>query len=133
MFTEEEISPLPPHHPYNCKITLKPDAVLHHRPIYSLGPREDEELRKTVTKQLEAGLIWPSKLPMASLVIFVKKKNGSLRMYIDYRQLNDMIVKNVYPLPQSNDLVEKLCGAKIFSKFDLKWGYNLVQIKEGNG
>ncbi|QRV77936.1 Retrotransposable element Tf2 protein [Ceratobasidium sp. AG-Ba] len=69
---------------------------------------------------------------MASPVIFVKKKNGSLRMCIDYRKLNDMTVKNVYPLPRSNDLIEKLRGAKIFSKFDLKWGYNLVRIKEGD-
>ncbi|QRV88426.1 Retrotransposable element Tf2 protein [Ceratobasidium sp. AG-Ba] len=97
-----------------------------------LGPKEDEELRKTVTKQLEAGLIRPSKSPMASPVIFVKKKNGSLRMCIDYRKLNDMTVKNVYPLPRSNDLIEKLRGAQIFSKFDLKWGYNLVRIKEGD-
>ncbi|QRV99033.1 Retrotransposable element Tf2 protein [Ceratobasidium sp. AG-Ba] len=132
IFTEEEISPLPPHRPYDCEIILKPDAVPRHGPIYSLGPREDEELRKTVTKQLEAGLIRPSKSPMASPVIFVKKKNGSLRMCIDYRKLNDMTVKNVYPLPRSNDLIEKLRGAKIFSKFDLKWGYNLVRIKEGD-
>ncbi|QRV83051.1 Transposon Tf2-1 polyprotein [Ceratobasidium sp. AG-Ba] len=132
IFTEEEISPLPPHRPYDCKITLKPDAVPRHGPIYSLGPREDEELRKTVTKQLEAGLIRPSKSPMASPVIFVKKKNGSLKMCIDYRKLNDMTVKNVYPLPRSSDLIEKLRGAKIFSKFDLKWGYNLVRIKEGD-
>ncbi|QRV96832.1 Retrotransposable element Tf2 protein [Ceratobasidium sp. AG-Ba] len=83
-FAEEEISPLPPHRPYDCKITLKPDAVPRHGPIYSLGPKEDEELRKTVTKQLEAGLIRPSKSPMASPVIFVKKKNGSLQMCIDY-------------------------------------------------
>ncbi|QRV84680.1 Retrotransposable element Tf2 protein [Ceratobasidium sp. AG-Ba] len=69
---------------------------------------------------------------MASPVIFVKKKNGSLRMCIDYRKLNDMTVKNVYPLPRSNDLIEKLQGAKIFSKFDLKWGYNLVRIKKGD-
>ncbi|QRV92223.1 Transposon Ty3-G Gag-Pol polyprotein [Ceratobasidium sp. AG-Ba] len=132
IFTEEEISPLPPHRPYDCEITLKPDAVPRHGPIYSLGPREDEELRKTVTKQLEAGLICPSKSPMASPVIFVKKKNGSLRMCIDYRKLNDMTVKNVYLLPRSNDLIEKLRGAKIYSKFDLKWGYNLVRIKEGD-
>ncbi|QRW03187.1 Retrotransposable element Tf2 protein [Ceratobasidium sp. AG-Ba] len=117
IFTEEEISPLPPHRPYDCEITLKPDAVPRHGPIYSLGPKEDEELRKTVTKQLEAGLIRPSKSPMASPVIFVKKKNGSLRMCIDYRKLNEMTVKT---------------GAKIFSKFDLKWGYNLVRIKEGD-
>ncbi|QRV85329.1 Retrotransposable element Tf2 protein [Ceratobasidium sp. AG-Ba] len=107
IFTEEEISPLPPHRPYDCEITLKPDAVPRHGPIYSLGPKEDEELRKTVTKQLEAGLI-------------------------HYRKLNEMTVKNVYPLPRSNDLIEKLRGAKIFSKFDLKWGYNLVRIREGD-
>ncbi|QRV99064.1 Retrotransposable element Tf2 protein [Ceratobasidium sp. AG-Ba] len=118
IFTKEEISPLPPHRPYDCEIVLKPNAVPRHGPIYSLGPKEDEELRKTVTKQLEAGLIRPSKSPMASPVIFVKKKRES--------------TDNVYPLPRSNDLIEKLRGAKVFSKFDLKWGYNLVRIKEGD-
>ncbi|QRW20471.1 Retrotransposable element Tf2 protein [Rhizoctonia solani] len=69
---------------------------------------------------------------MASPILFVKKKNGKLRMCVDYRHLNSMTKKNVYPLPLPQNLIEKLQGAKIFSKFNLKAGYNLVQIKEGN-
>ncbi|QRW26231.1 Retrotransposable element Tf2 protein [Rhizoctonia solani] len=110
VFSEEESSKLPPHRPYNIAIELLPDARPQHGPIYSLGPREDAELKETIEKQLKAGLIRPSKSPMASPILF----------------------KNVYPLPLPQNLIEKLQGAKIFSKFDLKAGYNLVRIKEGN-
>ncbi|KAG8725221.1 hypothetical protein FRC09_005676 [Ceratobasidium sp. 395] len=132
VFAEEETTPLPPHRPYDISIDLKPDARPRHGPIYSVGVKEDKEMRETIERQLAHGLIRPSKSPMASPVIFVKKKNGKLRMCIDYRRLNDMTVKNVYPLPQTNNLIEKLCGAAIFTKLDLKWGYNLVRIKEGD-
>ncbi|QRW15700.1 Retrotransposable element Tf2 protein [Rhizoctonia solani] len=123
VFSEEESSKLPPHCPYDIAIELLPDAKPRHGPIYSLGPREDAELKQTIEKQLKAGLICPSKSPMASPILFVKKKNGKLRI---------MTKKNVYPLPLPQNLIEKLQGAKIFSKFDLKAGYNLVRIKEGN-
>ncbi|KAG8703852.1 hypothetical protein FRC09_003909 [Ceratobasidium sp. 395] len=132
VFAEEETTPLPPHRPYDISIDLKPDARPRHGPIYSVGVKEDKEMRETIERQLAHGLIRPSKSPMASPVIFVKKKNGKLRMCIDYRRLNDMTVKNVYPLPRTNDLIEKLRGAAIFTKLDLKWGYNLVRIKEGD-
>ncbi|QRW24326.1 Retrotransposable element Tf2 protein [Rhizoctonia solani] len=69
---------------------------------------------------------------MASPILFVKKKNGKLRMCVDYRRLNSMTKKNAYPLPLPQNLIEKLQGAKIFSKFDLRAGYNLVRIKEGD-
>ncbi|QRW21225.1 Retrotransposable element Tf2 protein [Rhizoctonia solani] len=116
----------------NLTCHLLPDAKPQHGPIYSLGPREDAELKETIEKQLKARLIQPSKSPMASPILFVKKKNGKLRMCVDYRRLNSMTKKNVYPLPLPQNLIEKLQGAKIFSKFDLKAGYNLVQIKEGD-
>ncbi|QRW20813.1 Retrotransposable element Tf2 protein [Rhizoctonia solani] len=123
VFSEEESSKLPPHRPYDIAIELLPDAKPRHGPIYSLGPREDAELRETIEKQLKAGLIRPSKSPMASPILFVKKKNGKLRI---------MTKKNAYPLPLPQNLIEKLQGAKIFSKFDLRAGYNLVRIKEGD-
>ncbi|QRW23041.1 Retrotransposable element Tf2 protein [Rhizoctonia solani] len=123
VFSEEESSKLLPHRPYDISIELLPDTKPRHGPIYSLGPREDAELKETIEKQLKAGLICPSKSSMASPILFVKKKNGKLRI---------MTKKNVYPLPLPQNLIEKLQGARIFSKFDLKAGYNLVQIKEGN-
>ncbi|KEP45803.1 putative Transposon Tf2-1 polyprotein, partial [Rhizoctonia solani 123E] len=132
VFLEKDTAHLPPHRPYDIKIELLPGAKIKHGPIYSTGPKEDEELRKTLARQLEAGLITPSTSPMASPIIFVKKKNGKLRLCVDYRYLNSITKKNVYPLPLPSDLIEKLRGAKIFTKFDLKWGYNLLRIAEGD-
>lgn len=70
--------------------------------------------------------------PMASPILFVKKKNGKYRMCVDYRAVNNMTVKNRYPLPRTNELIDKLQGAKYFTKIDLRNGYNLVRIKEGD-
>ncbi|QRW25688.1 Retrotransposable element Tf2 protein [Rhizoctonia solani] len=109
VFSEEELSKLPPHQPYNIAIELLPKAKPQHGPIYSLGPREDGKLKETIEKQLKASLIHPSKSPMASPILFVKKKNGKLRI---------MTKKNVYPLPLPQNLIKKLQGAKIFSN---KW------------
>ena len=123
---------LPPHQSYNLEIELLPGAQIKHGPIYSTGLKEDEELQQTLKWQLEVGLIRPSKSPMASPILFVKKKSSKLCLCVDYWYLNSITKKNVYPLPLLQDLIEKLCGAKIFTKFDLKWGYNLVCIKEGD-
>ncbi|QRW13671.1 Retrotransposable element Tf2 protein [Ceratobasidium sp. AG-Ba] len=132
VFTEGEMTELPPHRPFDISIDLKSGATPRHGPIYSVSVKEDEELKKNINNQLAAGHIRPSKSPMASPVIFVKKKNGKLRMCIDYRKLNDMTIKNAYPLPLVKDLLITLRKAKIFTKLDLKWGYNLVRIKEGD-
>ncbi|QRV84484.1 Transposon Ty3-G Gag-Pol polyprotein [Ceratobasidium sp. AG-Ba] len=82
VFTEGEMTKLPPHCPFDISIDLKPGAVPRHGPIYSVSVKEDEELKKNINNQLAAGHIHPSKSPMASPVIFVKKKNGKLRMCI---------------------------------------------------
>ncbi|EUC60894.1 Transposon Tf2-1 polyprotein, putative, partial [Rhizoctonia solani AG-3 Rhs1AP] len=132
VFLEKDTAHLPPHRPYDIKIELLPGAKIKHGPIYSTGPKEDKELRKTLARQLEASLITPSTSPMASPIIFVKKKNGKLRLCVDYWYLNSITKKNVYPLPLPSDLIEKLRGAKIFTKFDLKWGYNLLRIADGD-
>src|SRR3954465_12822098 len=70
---------------------------------------------------------------MASPFFFVKKKDGKLRPVQDYRKLNEMTIKNCYPLPLIQELVDKLKGAKYFTKLDIRWGYNNVRIKEGDG
>jgi hypothetical protein len=132
VFLEDKVTELPPHRPYNLEIKLEEGAKLKWGPIYSLKPKEDKELCKTIDSQLAQGLIRKSKSPMASPILFVPKKNGKMHMCVDYRALNTMTVKNWYPLPLTNDLIEKLQGAKIFSKLDLKSGYNLVRIKEGD-
>jgi hypothetical protein len=78
------------------------------------------------------GYIRPSQSPFASPFFFIKKKDGKLRPVQDYRQLNDLTVKNQYPLPLISDVVDKLKDTKIFTKFDIRWGYNNVRIKEGD-
>lgn len=107
VFAEEETTPLPPHRQYDIAIDLKEDARPRHGPIYSIGVKEDQEMQETIKRQLSHGLIRHSKSPVASPVIFVKK-NGKLHMYIDYCRLNKMTIKNMYPLPRTNNLVEKL-------------------------
>src|SRR6204780_3653934 len=69
---------------------------------------------------------------MASPFFFVKKKDGSLRPTQDYRKLNEATIKNRYPLPLISELIDKLAGAKVFSKMDVRWGYNNIRIKEGD-
>ncbi len=85
-----------------------------------------------VSKVLSKGYIKPSKSPYGALVFFVHKKDGTLRMYVDYRTLNKATVKNRYPWPWIDDLFDCLSGAKVFSKIDLHSGYYQVQIAEGD-
>jgi hypothetical protein len=77
----------------------------------------------------EKGYIWPSVSPWGAPALFVKKKYGTLRLCIHYRQLNKMTIKNKYPLPMIDDLFDQLRGATIFSKIDLRYGYHQVRIK----
>ncbi|KAG9103322.1 hypothetical protein FRC07_010025, partial [Ceratobasidium sp. 392] len=128
----EAVTELPPHQPYDLEIVLQDPAKPVKGPVYPLRPLDDEELQQILKEQLDKGLICPSKSTYSSPVIFVPKKNGKRRMCVDYRALNANTVKNAYPLPLIQTLVEKLRGAKVFTTLDLKWGYNLVRIKEGD-
>ena len=88
------------------------------------------ELKKQLDELLQKGYIRPSSSPWGSLAIFVDKKDGSLRMCVDYRQLNEVTIKNKYPLPRIDDLFDQLSGAKVFSKIDLQTGYHQLKIKK---
>ena len=99
---------------------------------YNLTPEEQKELDKFLDENLEKGYIRPSQSPMASPFFFVKKKDGKLRPCQDYRYLNDWTIKNAYPLPLISEIMDKLKGAKYFSKFDVRWGYNNVRIRSGD-
>lgn len=90
------------------------------------------ELKLQLEELLEKGLICPSVSPWGGPVIFVKKKDGSLRLCIDYRQLNKVTIKNRYPLPRIDDLFDQVQGARIFSKIDFKLGYHQLRIREEN-
>ncbi|KAF8747110.1 hypothetical protein RHS01_11447 [Rhizoctonia solani] len=89
-------------------------------------------LKDWLRDELKAGKIRPSKSSISSPVMFVPKKDGSRRLVVDYCRLNNRTKKNVYPLPCPDDLMAQLRGAKVFTKLDLRWGYNNVQVKEGD-
>ena len=100
--------------------------------IYPLSKDEQTQLEKFLKENLETHQIRPSKSPMASPFFFVKKKDRKLRPVQDYQKLNKMTIKNRYPLPLISELIDKLSQAQIFSKMDVQWGYNNIQIKEGD-
>ncbi|GME31604.1 hypothetical protein GTA08_BOTSDO14299, partial [Neofusicoccum parvum] len=102
-----------------------------YKPIYSLSEKEIEALRDYIEKNLERGYIRPSTSSAGYPILFVPKKNSKLRLCVDYRQLNDITIKNRYPLPRIDELQDKLRKAKYFTKLDLREGYHLVRIKEG--
>ena len=98
---------------------------------YNLTPQEQIELDKFLKENLEKGYIRLSQSPMAS-PFFVDKKDGKLRPCQDYRYLNEHTVKNAYPLPLISELLDKLKGARFFTKLDIRWGYNNVRIRDGD-
>jgi hypothetical protein len=132
VFCKVRADKLPPHRPFDHHIPLKEGAALPKGPIYRLSPLEDDALAKYVQENLEKGFITRSESPAASPVLFVKKKDGSLRMCVDYRKLNDLTIKNRYPLPLIGELLDRLGKAKHFTKMDLRGAYNLIRIKEGD-
>ncbi|CCO37539.1 Retrotransposable element Tf2 155 kDa protein type 2 [Rhizoctonia solani AG-1 IB] len=131
VFGEEEFNKLPPHRSYDIEIELTEEGPLNS-PLYSMTDAESVTLKQWLEDKLKAGKIHPSKSPISSPVMFVPKKDGSRRLVVDYRKLNSRSKKNVYPLPRPDDLMSKLRGAKIFTKLDLRWGYNNVRVKEGD-
>jgi len=123
---------LPNRKPWDHAIELVPGAEAKGCKVYPISVVEQSELDHFLTENLETGHIRPSKSSMASPVFFIKKKDSSLRLVQDYWMLNDMPVKNKYPLPLISKLVNQLRGAKYFTKLDVRWGFNNVRIKEGD-
>ncbi|QRW26426.1 Retrotransposable element Tf2 protein [Rhizoctonia solani] len=131
VFGEEEFNKLPPHWHYDIGIELTEEGPLN-LPLYSMTDAKSATLKDWLRDKLKAGKIRPSKSSISSPIMFVPKKDGSRQLVVDYRCLNNRTKKNVCPLPRPDDLMAQLCGAKIFTKLDLRWGYNNVQVKEGN-
>ena len=100
--------------------------------IYALTQTEQEALTKFVDEHLKKGYIKPSKSPYASPFFFIKKKDGKLRPVQDYRKVNEWTIKNRYPLPLIPELIARVKGAALFTKFDVRWGYNNVRINNGD-
>ncbi|KAJ3500604.1 hypothetical protein NLJ89_g9719 [Agrocybe chaxingu] len=132
VFSEAEFGTLPPLRPWDHAIELKPDANPFTSKVYQLSPGEQKQLDVFLDEHLASGRIRPSKSPYASPFFFVKKKDGSLRPVQDYRRLNDITIRNRYPLPLISDLMDKLKGARFFTKLDIRWGYNNIRIKPGD-
>lgn len=125
-------SQLPPHRNISHPIPLEPNTRPMSRPMYRLSPKELTDMTSQITELLERGFIIPSTSPYGAPVIFVKKKDGSLRMCIDYRALNKVTVKNRYPMPRIDDVLDKLHGAKVFTSLDLQSGYHQIRIAESD-
>ena len=98
-------------------------------PPYRMAPAELKELKEQLKELLDKGFIRPSSSPWGALVLFVKKKDGSLRLSINYRQLNKVTIKNEYPLPRIDDLFDQLQEARCFSKIELRSGYHQLRIR----
>ncbi|KAG1928308.1 retrotransposable element [Pimephales promelas] len=132
VFSRARATSLPPHRQYDCSIDLLPGTSPPRGRLYSLSAPERKALENYLSESLNAGLIVPSSSPAGAGFFFVKKKDGSLRPCIDYRGLNEITVKNRYPLPLMSSAFDILQGAKVFSKLDLRNAYHLVRIREGD-
>ena len=134
VFSEAGYQELPPHRPWDHAIELVPDWESRRwkARIYPLPPDHREELNKRMDELIESKRIRPSKSPLGSPVFFVPKKDGGLRMVIDYRKLNALTTKNAYPLPLIPELLDKWKGCTRFTKLDVRWGYWNIRVKEGD-
>ncbi|GJR71992.1 putative reverse transcriptase domain-containing protein [Tanacetum coccineum] len=126
----EELLRLPPPRQVEFRIDLVPGAAPVARAPYRLASSEMKELSVQLQELSEKGFIRPSSSPWGAPVLFVKKKDGSFRICIDYRELNKLTIKNRYPLPRINDLFDQLQGLSMYSKIDMRSGYHQLRIKE---
>jgi hypothetical protein len=125
----EEVPGLPLRRDIDFLIELALGVVPVSRTPYRMSTPELVEFKLQLREMMDKGYIWPSVSPWGAPILFVKKKDGTLRLCIDYRQLNKVIIKNKYPLPRIDDLFDQLGGASIFSKIDMRSGYHQVRIK----
>ncbi len=130
VFPDELPSGLPPDRGVHHTIPVEPGAKPPFQRMYRVSPAELKEVQTQIADLLAKGYIEPSSSPFGAPILFVKKKDGSLRMVVDYRALNKITVKNKYPLPRVDDLLDKLGGAQLFSSLDLTSGYHQIRITE---
>ncbi|GJX95275.1 putative reverse transcriptase domain-containing protein [Tanacetum coccineum] len=126
----EDLPGLPPVHQVEFQIDLIPGATPVARAPYRLAPSEMQELSNQLQELADRGFIRPSTSPWGAPVLFVKKKDRSFRMCIDYRELNKLTVKNRYPLPRIDDLFDQLQGSSVYSKIDLRSGYHQLRVRD---
>jgi len=132
VFGKVELERIPVRKVWDHTIDLREEFKASKAKVYLLPRNERDEIQKFVDEHLKKGYIRPSKSEQMSPVFFVGKKDGEKRMVIDYCKLNRQTVKNNYPLPLITELVDNMGSKWVFTKIDLRWGYNNVRIKEGD-
>jgi hypothetical protein len=131
-FSKRRADTLPPHRPYDLSIDLEPGSQPPFGPLYSLSELELKSLSAWIDEHLSKGFIRASSSPAGAPILFVKKKDGTLRLCVDYRGLNKITIKNRYPLPLIPEALDRLRSAKLYTKLDLRGAYNLVRVKQGD-
>ncbi|QRV81327.1 Transposon Tf2-1 polyprotein [Ceratobasidium sp. AG-Ba] len=133
VFSEELFKKLPEHRSFDCNIDFVEGSGLPKpAKVYPLSPIESRTIKEFIDQELADGKIRPSKSPIASPCFFVKKKDGSLRLVTDYWKINNITIPDQFPMPLQVELVDQVKNAKIYSKLDLRWGFNNIRIKEGD-
>ncbi|KAF7776762.1 hypothetical protein Agabi119p4_5155 [Agaricus bisporus var. burnettii] len=132
VFSKKRADTLPPHWRYDLKIDLEDGTLPPIGPIYSLSRTELDALHNFIDENLSIGFIRPATSPHGTPVLFVKKKDGSLRLCVDFRGLNRISRKDRYPLPLISDLLDSPHKARIYTKIDLRHAYHLIRIADGD-
>jgi hypothetical protein len=131
LFDKSILDSLPPHRHYDCAIDLEAGKQPPFGPIYPLSEPEAAALREFLAENLPKGFISESTSPAGAPVLFVRKKDGSRRLCVDYRGLNAVTI-NRYPLPLINQLLDRLRSAKIFTRIDLRSAHYLLRVRKGD-
>ena len=131
LFSKKKADEIPSYGPYDHKIPLIEGSTPHWGPIYKLSPVELETLSKYIEENLQKGFIRHSQSPYGAPIVFARKKDGTLRICVDYRGLNKLTIKNRYPLPLIGELLDRISRAKVMTKFDIRDGYNRLRMAAG--
>jgi hypothetical protein len=128
----EELPGMPPDREVEFVINLLPETAPNSKRPYMMSVEELKGLKKQLTELQEAGYICLNSSPCGAPILIVQKKEGSQGIYVDYRSLNDVTVKNKYPLPRVEDLFDQMRGARVFLKIDLRSEYHQMKIRSSD-